>query len=282
MDVRPERRHVFSGKNGEHPKYTVGKLSTKDVLEYLPSDKKDGAEVEIIALPGKVKIESTHTLLFPESEQLNDICDRTVDTYRDYRSLLASLYKMRQEELSDHDATHSLRVLLLALIIAEMEGVDALGKVRLAEAAIFHDYGREGNGIESSHGLASRRLYEEMGGTDIFVSCIIEAHCMSNKGIKSLIRDQDITKKEKEDLRKLIDILMDADALDRVRFPFGSPDWLNANMLRTGSALQIVPFAMKCVNNVCFPEGIDDDVCSTKESFASAMRANRLANTIAG
>lgn len=272
----------FAGKNGESPKYTIGKLNIEDVLEYFPTDRKNSAEVELIALPGKVKIESTHALLSPESELVNNICDKTLKMYNDYRTMLASLYKMKQAKLSDHDATHSLRVLLLALNLAEMEGLNALSKVRLAEAAIFHDYGRQENGIEASHGLASRRLYEEMGGTDPFVSCMIEAHCMNSKGIKSFVRSQDFTKKEKETLRTLIDVFMDADALDRVRFQFGTPDWLNVKMLRTGSALQFIPFAMKSVNYIRFPDEIEEDLHTTKESFAAAMRTNRLFYTVEG
>lgn len=51
---------------------------------------------------------------------------------------------------------------------------------------------------------------------------------------------------------------------------------------RTGSALQIIPFAMKCVNNVYFPEEIEEDVCDTKESFAAALRTNRLVYAVTG
>ena len=51
-------------------KIRIGKLYRKDVLEYFPADGDEGAEEEIITMPGKVKNVRTEYLLDADSEDV--------------------------------------------------------------------------------------------------------------------------------------------------------------------------------------------------------------------
>ena len=138
---------------------------------------------------------------------------------------------------ASHGISHNERVALLSFYIALKEGLSDKEIELLVEAAKYHDIGRkEVKGKE--HGRRSADIIaehsEEIFGNDksknditiIRILCI--AHSTSDQEIEALNVNNSI--------RRMINVLKDADALDRVRLPrFGKiePSYLRTDTSKT-------------------------------------------------
>lgn len=262
----------FAGKAGDSAKITIGSVNKKSVLEYFPEDAEDGRETEIIVPPQKVKVKNTVNMLSLDSPKLDKCISRVQKMYFSYREIVYWLYKAKRAESHDHEALHSARVLLYALLIAEMEKSTVGEKVQLSEAAVFHDIGRTNDGIEIEHGKMSRKIYEQYTSDDT-VSLLIELHCATDEKAKNEIKERFSHKNKRNKILHLLSILKDADALDRVRFGIclrQGEDGLDVKQLRTQSAFLLVPFAMQAVWS------IELDADERDDFYSDISRALRL------
>jgi len=118
-----------------------------------------------------------------------------------------------------HGPEHAARVLLLALTLAELQGLPPRDKKVLATAAIFHDTCRPDDKENMTHGAASKAYYQACAGTpDPLVSFLCEYHCRPDEEGHHEIRSNRKLSKDRTRAKLLFDIFKDADALDRVRF----------------------------------------------------------------
>lgn len=167
----------------------------------------------------------------------------------------SNLYKTFTPKLGNqHKISHIQKVLLFSQIIAQNEELsqDEI-KILLASAA-FHDCGREKDRDNGEHGLASAKIAEQYFRKNIknpykikldeigIVQVVIEYHVVNEEALgqvnesrlKELCYKYNVKTEEYEKVKRISEILKDADALDRTRFISGSN--LDSQFLRTKTA----------------------------------------------
>ena len=141
-----------------------------------------------------------------------------------------------------HGISHNERVALLACYIGVKEGLNNEELRLVLEAAKYHDIGR---GYEVNHGQMSATLIDRNKGY-IFpnlnddeiniVKALCHGHSVDDKKYEEIARLYGISDIEK--FKRFLDIVKDADALDRVRLPrFGQ---LDEKYLRTETSKDII------------------------------------------
>ena len=237
----------FAVAYSQEPQVIQGIIKREDILEYISPDTTMGNEEEIIVEPGKVNIQERNLLLPPDSDEMCVLTDEVLPVYQTYRQKLKKLYQKHANGLSGHDAEHSLRVLLLALLLAAKYNVSKAEMKQIAEAAIYHDIGRVDEAANTSHGKLSEIIYEKDGGKDKAVAFLIRNHCVDDETAHNELIGLFSFKTQKR-IEVLYGILKDADALDRVRFGFAinpMSDGLDVRYLRNAFAKKLVFFAAK-------------------------------------
>lgn len=224
--------YMFALKTGNQPRILTGVVKKENILEYF-----DTAEKEIVVLPGTVTVLSDEPQFTPDEDEILNCNDAVFSIFKKEKTVLKKLYRFRHR--GDHDAQHSMRVLFLVLLLGGLEGVSNTKLRLLAEAAVYHDLGRNNNDADESHGEASAELYAEKMGrkADKTVQYLIRCHCIADsEGERQADSEQD---------KKLLAIFKDADALDRIRFgaPGAGPDCLDVAQLRTQNAKRLVLIA---------------------------------------
>ena len=245
--------YFFATRLGKDAKIRIGKLYRKDVLEYFPADGDEGAEEEIIAMPGKVKNVHTEYLLDIDSKEVIRLAAEFMEQYTFWRDETARLYEDANNSLSAHDALHTVRVLFLGMTLGTHEKLSLDEMETLCAAAVYHDIGRTRDGDELTHGQASAEYYcNEAMDTNPVAEAVIELHCASKE-----VAEQELARRfsgnEFESAQKILRILEDADALDRVRFGLygmGSYDGLDVRRLQYDFARKLVPLAMQCLRGL--------------------------------
>lgn len=203
--------NFFAIRRGCGPAYiTKGEVSKKDVIEFI----NDRGEQEIIVDPAKVNIVDVTEL--KGLDYLKDVLPKVAPMYLQFKDRLAMLeYKYAS---SIHGATHSERVLLLCLIMAEELGLPMSDRRVLATAAIYHDSQRRHDDTEPSHGRAAKDYYRsDVAHPDPLVEFLCEYHSLPDDCGYSEIRNNRKLSKNRERAVTLFRIFKDADGLDRVR-----------------------------------------------------------------
>ena len=239
--------YFFAMRMGHDPKILTGYVNDENVVEYFSPEDEEGAEEEIIVVSGKVENVSRLKLFDANSSQINMVISRINQVYQKYRTAILILY--HRAEIDSHEATHSLRVLLYALIIAEMLGIKKSQQILLAEAATYHDIGRKTDSVEPEHGIASRKIYEKKSDWNDISAFAIEYHCENDENAQKAAEK---TFKDPKDALRILWVLKDADALDRLRFGFPSQgnDALDIKQLRFEISKRIAPFAKQSINQI--------------------------------
>ena len=222
-------------------------VKKEDIIEYISPDTTLGREEEIIIIPGTAHIQEEVYLVSVVSDEAIDRVNAILPMYQLYRRKLKKLYSKKRENLQDHDAEHSLRVLFMALFLANHEQVTKTEMKQLAEAAIYHDVGRTDEYTNEEHGAASAAIYQKDGGSDKAVSFIIRSHCIEDSEAE-LCAKKEFSAKTCPKVIRLLGILKDADALDRVRFGIAKTadsDGLDVRYLRNEYATEMVSIATK-------------------------------------
>jgi HD superfamily phosphodiesterase len=153
-----------------------------------------------------------------------------------------------------HGPAHTRRVHVHAQrLLEELRWPVADARLVLC-AALWHDIGRRGDGIEPDHGRSSAKRADELGLTAELtpseaaaVRFAILRHSLRDRGAEELARELAASDDE---ARRLTDpgralcvlwLLKDADALDRVRLGLG--EQADPGQLRHREAIDLIPFA---------------------------------------
>lgn len=146
---------------------------------------------------------------------------------------------------SIHGISHNERVTLLACYIGIQEGLNNEELRLVLESAKYHDIGR---GFEGNHGQYSaiiidrnkEHIFPNLSDDEInTIKALCHGHSVDDKKYEEVARLYGIKNIEK--FKRLLDVVKDADALDRVRLPrFGG---LDERYLRTETSKRIIDFS---------------------------------------
>ena len=152
-----------------------------------------------------------------------------------------------------HGVTHAERVLFLVLAISYMEDIGEDDRRILISAAKYHDIGRDHDSTCLNHGAYSYKKMKRLGllieispEDEELIRYIVVNHCIEDRDAYKNVGNYDI--KDSEHAMYLLDMLKDADNLDRVRIKD-----LDVSYLRTESAKKLVPIAYELFNNKSLP-----------------------------
>ena len=153
-----------------------------------------------------------------------------------------------------HGVGHTQRVHIHAQRLLGELGWDERDSQLVLNAALWHDIGRETDGIEPRHGELSVRRADHLGLTATLqpadaaiVRFAIQRHSLPDRGAAewaaALAADPDEARRlaEPELALRVLWLLKDADALDRIRLGFG--ECADPRQLRHAAAVALIPFA---------------------------------------
>lgn len=152
-----------------------------------------------------------------------------------------------------HGVSHTQRVHVLAQrLIAKLGCIQADGELVL-HAALWHDIGRHGDGVEPEHGASSVARADELSLTHCLtptdaavVRFAILRHSLPDREAPRLASrlatspDEARRLAEPERALRVLWLLKDADALDRIRLGWG--EGADPRQLRHGEAIALIPF----------------------------------------
>ena len=139
-----------------------------------------------------------------------------------------------EEPWGIHGVEHTRRVLILALSLIELLNNAIVNPQIIIYTALYHDIGRDGDGISYIHGYKSWRkvnrlkLFENLDMTDSdkeIIGFIICNHCIDDEIAIKISENkfgQQLTC-----VMKLLYLFKDADALDRIRIHDLNIDYLH-------------------------------------------------------
>lgn len=207
----------------------------------------DRNEKEVIVAPEHIEKLERIDMYPADVDTLLGMIDSVKYRFYEFGELIPQIYDGTD---GYHGAEHVVRVLLLALIIAdkmeESELLDDTALDILATAAVFHDCGRENDCEDKNHGKASADRMKELFDSDIYYMNdkdiavayeLVRCHSIPDEeGIQYIMENDPYDDKSLSIL--LYQILKDADALDRYRLGYYKTEFDMA-FLRTGAARKL-------------------------------------------
>lgn len=162
------------------------------------------------------------------------------DRYCRWQTFIENQVEYSLQHNTMHTKTHCSCVLLFALAIGNMAGLDDADMEALGAAAAFHDSRRKDEWLDPGHGKRAAEYYrafcdERNLPFDERAYLVMEFHDSDDR-----IGIERIREKEVKNGILLYCIFKDADGLDRLRFGL---DELDVDMLRTEEARKLVNFA---------------------------------------
>lgn len=212
--------------NSDYVEILEAKVKKSDIIEYI--DERN--EEELLILPDKLF--DKHCYKYHSFDKFS--VDYDIFDY--YKTILFDYIENNGLLLSnEHDINHLLRVLVLSLLLAEKYNLSANYIDLLFKACIFHDIGRKDDGEDNYHGLNSYNILSNYDSSynNVKLKYLMENHCIDDMKINRL--------KDKQ-LNLALDILKDADALDRQRFGIR---YLNSDYLRLNYSKKLSFYAFK-------------------------------------
>lgn len=201
----------FAARLGtDNAEIVEARVKKEKVIEYIK-----GYEQEILVRYRDVEIINTTKLY--GLDRLEELLPRVTKTYLEYKK---KLYKL-DYNLKDtvHGYEHSLRVLLLSLLLSEELGLSNRNRDRLATAAIYHDCRRKHDGESKQHGYDSAEYYKSsVTHPDETTAFLIQYHSIEDKYGYKEIEENPILSEKADTVKLLFNIFKDCDGLDRVRF----------------------------------------------------------------
>ena len=180
-----------------------------------------------------------------------------------------------------HGISHNERVALLACYIGIKEGLTDEELTLVLEAAKYHDIGR---GYEENHGQYStiiidrnkEYIFPNLDDNEInIIKALCNGHSIDDKRYEEIAKLYGI--KDIKQFKKLLDIVKDADALDRVRLPrFGM---LDEKYLRTETSKGLTEFAenfFREYRNIQNQIPAEDKKIESTYSFSTELRDQLL------
>lgn len=229
----------FASKNDSEQGYVVcGEVDKHDIIRSLINH---SDEKELIIAPENVRIIDEYSICGLEFIDKN--LPQTLDLYYIYRDKIEDRFVHID---GVHGEQHAKRVLLLSLLIGSHIGLSKTRLRELAEAAVYHDYGRTNDDVDDTHGQRSREIYKQsVKKPKRIVEFLIEYHCLPDTVGYQAINDFQWLSKDKKMSTTLYNIFKDADALDRVRFGIKSLD-ISQLRLEISKELVIVAKLLLC------------------------------------
>lgn len=209
-----------------------GKIHLDHILSY------DHFRKSITVKPNKVKQLAVMDLInLPELDQeLKDF--GIIQHYNAYAKQIDNRWFHNPEGI--HALSHTKRVLFLSLLISYLEKYDRKDRELLCLASIYHDIGRENDGYDPDHGIASYdKLIKEnlpalANHQDLeILKFLIQNHAIPDQSAYKKLSHYDLADVERTLM--LYDAFKDADGLDRVRIKDLNPEYL-----RTQSAHRLL------------------------------------------
>lgn len=207
----------------ENAKIIIAEADKKDVIEYVVKNCED----EIFIDPQNVRVVSKIQL--KGIDFLREEIEKLADVFLEYKGLLQGV--SFAHEFITHGKEHTLRVLLLCLILADCYQLSLRDQSVLALAAVFHDSQRKNDGEDREHGEdGARHFVKVMRIQNDIVEFLCKYHSIPDEEGIQAIGNLPYSSERLEEITLMYRIFKDADALDRVRFGFRD---LDVNMLRT-------------------------------------------------
>lgn len=232
-----------------------GTVLKEDILEYIL----ERGECEAIVFPDSVTVTSRQNMMdldefvsyswgiqnyvsgrkneksYKKQYHFNKLIKRVLHLYEKYG------------DTNDHGEKHTSDVTLLANALYAMNGEcqnfysdEQIYQdfKHVMDAAIYHDIGRTHGFDDPDHGKKSYQIYKKENGENSVVKFLIENHCVGDEEARKNL-EQSFPEKDRERIFELLGILKDADALDRMRFGFGSRDYIRTEYLHENDAIRL-------------------------------------------
>ena len=162
----------------------------------------------------------------------NELLEEIINTVKNndvFNNVMSDVKEQYFIDDAIHGISHNERVALLACYIGIKEGLNNEELRLVLEASKYHDIGR---GFDGNHGQVSTLLidrnrdyiFPNLNDNEVkIVKALCNGHSVDDKKYEEIARLYGI--ENFEQFKKLLDIVKDADALDRVRLPrFGKLD----------------------------------------------------------
>jgi len=191
------------------------------------------------------------------------------------------MYKLYKYEF--HGIFHSQKVMLFAYLIGKYKNLSAEDMKILLDASVYHDMGRDSDFEETTHGYSSTLRYERLFANDMFykdplnfalLKAITDGHSMDDTKKNKVFEDYYIEQQYYDRYSMLYDILKDADALDRARFPKSSKASIKEEFLRLKFSKTLIDFAFVLngiyrtkIDEANFEKYKNEYLCSDEENF---------------
>lgn len=160
-----------------------------------------------------------------EQKSIAEVLSAVKDTI-DFRRFIGIMNSVNPKHLYQsgiHGRFHTERVCLLALIISKMTHLPSAEILLVLEMAAYHDIGRINDREDEMHGLRGALMYEHLHRERdperlSLIQAVITGHSMEDEDFKKVCARFSISSQEDLDVAKrCLNILKDADALDRFR-----------------------------------------------------------------
>ena len=147
-----------------------------------------------------------------------------------------------------HGLSHIIRTSIFILILSTFENINIDDFKIVLESILYHDIGRTNDIDDDNHGYEATKkitfLKEQYNEEEYsLISSLITAHWLDDELYVKIARYYNI--KDTKRFHKLLCIIKDADALDRVReYPY-----VDIKFLRTNYSKKLLPFAYELFYN---------------------------------
>ena len=151
--------------------------------------------------------------------------------------------------LSIHGVKHARRVLFHTLVLCELCQMAEPDKELLISAALFHDIGRDNDGLCFTHGQRSieKMVALELAPADqddfAMMKFIVTYHCIDDKQAGADLHS--VPAGSRDRAWRLFEVLKDADGLDRVRI-----NDLDVSYLRNPESMRLARLAHELLAHV--------------------------------
>lgn len=234
--------NFFAARLGtEDAEIVEARVSKDKIIEYDIN----GREQEILVRFEDVEVIS-RTQLYG-LDKLKELLPKVEKAYHAYKDKLGKL-NFIMDDKGIHGKAHTLRVLLLSLLLAKQMGLSAKKAEMLATAAIYHDTRRKSDSSDTVHGYDAAQYYiNNVKYPNPIIAFLIEYHSVEDEFGYKEINDNPELRKQADTVKLLFSIFKDADALELVRFGI---QYLDMRYLRTEESKHFSLISRICQENV--------------------------------